>query len=193
MKIYDLNNKQQQLLDELYFLDGLEDAERIKEIESELSQISISAEETLKYLSTILLQIRNDEHIALDEAKRLQELFKLSLLRTNRYTSSKERITDVMVRICNDFNIKSWKTQYADFKKTLSPGAVVKLDNFDIDKIPENFVRIIPESKEVDGKEVLAFLRDSIKCDDGKLAETIKVAVSDILPGLALVRSESIK
>ena len=192
MKIYQLNNKQQELLDELYFLSGLDDAKRIEEIETELLKIQTSAEETLKYLSTILLQARYDERVAIDETNRLQDLVKLSQLRSKKYTNSKERLTGVMVRICNNFNIKSFQTQYTDFRKTITPGAVSILPGFDIDSIPENFVRVIPEKKELDSNEVLAVLRDKIKVN-GKLDEDVKVVVDDSLPGLALIRKESIK
>ena len=193
MRVYELNQKQHELIDELYFLDDVEDAARIQEIELELSKINASAESTLEYLSNILLQMRYQESVAIDEVKRLQELVKDADKRAKKRTANKERLTGVMVRICNDFNINAFSTQYADFKKSITPGAIITLPGFDIDKIPQHFVRVIPETKELNGNEVLALLRDTIKDAKGKLDPDAKTAVADQLPGLVLMRKESIK
>ncbi|MFA5127323.1 MAG: siphovirus Gp157 family protein [Patescibacteria group bacterium] len=192
-KIYELEKQQESILDMLYYLDEDVDAEEVALFLGELEKVKGKAIDTLKYLSSILLQNRYDLQYADDEVSRLDELKKTAQKRVKKYETVDSRLNQVMVRICNKFNVKSFNTDYHDFKKYVSPGAVVVTDSFDIDKIPGEFVTVMPESKKINTAKVAEFFIKQIKSDSGRLVDSITVVSDDALPGLSLVRKESIK
>ncbi len=192
-KIYELNEKQIEILGKLEWLDEAEDSKEIEKLTNELSKIQTSATHTLEFLADIMLQAQYDESVANDEVKRLALLAEIAKKRANKHYKASERLNSIMVRICNDFNIKTFKTGYHEFKKTITPGSIQLLPDFDIDKLPSEFVRVIPEEKRLDSASAIRVLRDKLKTESGKLCESIKVVDDEALPGVLLVRTESIK
>ena len=191
-KIYDLNQEQLDLLDALSWKDEEEDAEEIAEIERRLMQIRGSAENTLKFLSNIYLQLGYDLSVKKDEEKRLKALVAEAAKRAKMAARERDRVSSIMVRIMKEFNIDKFSTGYSDFKRTITPGAVVYKDNFDVRKLAGFYVRTIPEQQEPDGKEICAALRACIKDSKGHLDKTTTEVVCEELPGVVLVRKEGI-
>ena len=191
-KIYDLNQEQLDLLDALSWKDAEEDAEEIAEIEKRLMQIRGSAENTLKFLSNIYLQLGYDLSVKKDEETRLKALVAEAAKRAKMAARERDRVSSIMVRIMKEFNIDKFSTGYSDFKRTIAPGEVIYRPDFDVRKLSEFYVRTIPERQEPNGKEICAALRARIKDSKGRLDKTTTEVACEELPRVVLVRKEGI-
>ncbi len=189
-KIYELNQAQQELLDRLYWLNEAEeeDAGEIELIKKELLKIRGSAENTAEFLSGLLINFQYDASVHEDEQRRLLALAGKAQKRKQSAEKNAERIENMMLHVCKVFNIKKVSSKYGDFAPTITPGAIKYSEYFDVEKLPEKFTQIIPSRKEPFTKEIMALLRSEIA---DKKNQTI--VVSDILPGVSLIRKEGIK
>jgi hypothetical protein len=187
-RIWELNEKQQDLLDQLSWLD--EESEDYAELETKLMMIRGDAENTLKFLSTIFLQLDYDESEAVDEENRIKAVLDKAKKRTARISKEKARLESVMVRISKEFEIPQFKTGYGVFKRKITPGALVYDSSFDVENLADDFVRVIPEKREPDGKAILEVLRSAIKDEKGKLDPFVTYVAEEEFPGVALVRKE---
>ncbi len=189
-KIYELTEAQTELLSRLYWLNESdeEDAEEIASIKKELTKIRGSAENTLEFLSGLLLSFNYDASVHEDEKKRLLALSEKAKKRQISAEKNAERIEGIMCYMFRKFNIEKVSSRYGDFARTITPGAVKYGETFDVNRLPEKFVKIVPEHKEPNGKELMAALR--AKIEDKKLQT---IVVVDELQGVSLVRKEGIK
>jgi hypothetical protein len=195
-KIYELNQAQQELLDRLYWLndDDPADNEEIESIKKELSKVRDSAENTIQFLSGLLLSFNYDTSVHDDEVKRLLALADKAKKRKQKAEKNAERIENIMLYMFKKFDIGKVSTKHGDFAPTITPGAVVYADDFDIDYIPENFVTMVPSYKEPVTKEIMAFLRSKIYDPETKKLDTNTTTVYDHgIPGVSLVRKEGVK
>jgi hypothetical protein len=199
-RIYDLTQEQEKVLNDLYFLDSNdeEDQPEIERLNAELFTIRKSAEHTLEFLHPILLEIGGNISA---EKGIIDDIKKGVLLRAERRlkkeTNSFERLNAFMLQIINNFEIKSLKLRSGEtLYKNLTPGSLVFDENFNANSLPKGFTETIPAvpayEKPITAK-ITAALREAIKDNKDKLDQTTTVVELVEMPGVRLVRSESLK
>lgn len=195
-RIYELTEQQEELLNQLYWLDENEESDQIEidRIKKELTKIRGSAENTLEFLSGLLLNFNYDSSVHEDEQKRLVALADKAKKRKESSLKNAARIEGIMLYVSKKFDIPHIKTKYGDFSPSITPGAVIYSDGFDVEKLPAEFTKIIPEHKEPVAKEIMAYLRAKIfDVKLKKLNPNVTIVDDDSLPGVSLVRKEGIK
>jgi len=190
MRIFELNETQEELLNRLYWLndDETDDFEEIASIKKELTKVRESAENTVEFLSGLLLNFKYDTDVYEDEQRRLLGLAGKANKRKQKAEKNAERIEGIMLYMFKKFDLDKVSSKHGVFTPTITPGAVKYSDNFDVNKLPENFVELVPEYKIADTKEIMAFLRSEITNK-----KTQAIVTHQNLPGVTLVRKEGIK
>jgi hypothetical protein len=195
-KIYDLNAKQIELKNKLFYLDKSdeEDAELIEEINYELSHLKGSAENTLVFLYGILNESKAE---AAARSAVVDYIKKNDLLRAQRREkvaeSAVERLNATIIRIIETFDINDCNLpDGSTINKKLNPGKlIINEAALDLDVLPESLTRTIPEHLELadDAKaKIMATLRDQIKDAKGRMNQVDSFVTLDEFPGFALVR-----
>ena len=189
-RIFELNETQESLLNRLYWLndDETDDLEEIASIKKELTKVRDSAENTVEFLSGLLLNFQYDIDVYEDEQRRLLGLAGKANKRRQKAEKNAERIESIMLYMLKKFDLDKVSSKHGVFTPTITPGAVKYSDNFDVNNLPAKFVELVPEYKIASTKEIMAFLRANVT---DKKNQTI-VAVEE-LPGVTLVRKEGIK
>jgi hypothetical protein len=196
MKIFGLSQKQQELKDQLFFLDDndIEDEEDIAKLKKELMQIRGDATKTLIFLYRILQEAETEQaarHAIVDHIK------KGILARAQRRekTSDKavERLSKVILHTINNFGMHNIELPDGSIlNRKLNPGRLVFAENFDVTSLPADYVAEVPahlELKEGIGKEITALLRAQI-LEGKKLDQVTTLVQIDELPGVMLIRDE---
>jgi len=183
--IYELKKEHIEALSELEF------AEDDEEIHAALNRIQGDVSRKLEFLTTILA-----------ESMTKAELSKITLqLATERLGKNKkrdertvEKLREFILSICVDFDISKFKGEILSVSHNLTPGALIFSDKFDIDLLPDEFVTVIPEHKELDNKALLEKLRAGIyRPDLKKLDPNVTMVADNALPGIMLERKESLR
>lgn len=167
-KIYELTEQQNEILDQLFWLDDQdeEDAAKIELLKKELLKIRGSAESTLEFLSKILLESRAIL-AAREESKRCSER------RRKAAEKNVERLTNVCEHIMSKFDIKKISLEECDITLQMGPPGLEYAPNFDPSSLPTDCYKL--EYKPI-AKEIKA------RIDDGEQFE-----------GIMLVRRESLR
>jgi hypothetical protein len=134
--VYELKQQQQELLDELYWVEeGQEESAIIYE---KISKIDGDINRKLSYLSDVLA-----ESIALSQLA--TEARKISAERLERKEKqakrAEEKLREFILSVMKDFGIKSVKGDILNISR-YERDAVIQLQNFDIDKLPSNLVKV---------------------------------------------------
>jgi len=136
MKIYELKKQQQELLDELYWV---EEGSEKDILESRLQFIEGSVERKLSFLTSVLA-----ESIALSQLS--TEAKKIAAERLERKEAQAKRaelkLREFILSVMKDFDIKSVKGDILNISR-YERDAVIQMPDFDIDKLPSNLVKVI--------------------------------------------------
>jgi hypothetical protein len=149
MKIYELKQKQQELLDELYWV---EEGSEKDILESRLQWIEGTIERKLSFLSDVLA-----EAIAL--AKLATEAKRLAFDRLERKEAQAKRaelkLREFILSVMRDFDIKKVEGEILNISR-YERDAVVQMPDFDIDKLPLNLIKV---TKVIDKTEINNFIK----------------------------------
>lgn len=138
MNIYDLKLEQQKLLEEI---DGCDTPEELDEIAKLLEDVASTAKGKINFVSTLLLEAKAQADLA-KEAK------KIAVERLDRQLRRKERteqlLEDYIVNAMFAMDIKKIECDLCNITRSLTPGKVMLLPNFDSSKIPSDCIEIVP-------------------------------------------------
>ena len=187
-KLFEISKQQAELFNRAYFLDETNDDDRreLEAIDRSLILLSREADSAADWLGSMIHDAQFAKLQAIDLRKRAQHKEKVA---TNRL----KFIKGIALKFLLDMNIKESIGTHFKLIHSLTPGALILSSDFNINSIPDEFVTVIPEHKELNKKEVIEKLRAAIY-NRGlkKLDPDTSIAKDDSLPGLMLVRNESL-
>jgi len=182
---YDLKKENIEALSELEW------AEDDEEIHAVLQRIQGDVSRKLEFLTTILAEAITKSDISKEALRSATERLAKNKKRDER---SVEKLREFILSICVDFDIKKFRGSISSVSHGLTPGALIFSDRFDIDLLPDEFVTVIPEHKELNNKEIIAALRETIyNAKLKKLDPDIAYVSAPELPGVMLERHESLR
>jgi len=171
-KIYDLTVEQQDLIDQLFWLDS-EDEDDVTEIlrlERNLSKIRESAENTVEFLAGIYLELR-----AIADARK--EATRKAAKRQKTAENAEQRLKDKLLEIMQIFDIKKVSGDLCDVRTQYGPAALVVDDELDPRVLPLEFVDIIPQHYKMKNKEIKEFLKDGGELEGCHLVQKLGVRI----------------
>jgi hypothetical protein len=182
--IFDLKKEHDLAMSELEF------AEDDMEIFAILHRIEGDVNRKLKFLTTILAEAITKSDIS-------KEAYRSAVARLDKNKKRDERVVEKLrefiLSILVDFGIDKFKGPLLNVSHNLTPGSVVLSERFNIEKIPDEYVNIIPERKELNNKAITEALRLKIyNADLKKLDPDTPLVVDNSLPGVMLERKQSL-
>lgn len=137
MRINDLDAKQREVLDMLFWLDenSQEDAEEVERLNKELIKLRVSAVQTLEFLAKILLESK-----AILEGR--EEMKRRAERRRKTAESAVIRLTSIIERVMKRYEIKKIDLDECSLRFQTTPGALVYADGFDVTELPEDCYRV---------------------------------------------------
>ena len=153
--IYDLNEQQRELQDELFWIDPSDEnyEQQKQEIENKLNKIIGDAKFKLEYVAKIYL----DSKAVLEERIKAREL---AQKREKQARSATDRLHEFLLSTMINFNIKKIDAGVCDISRYLSSGSVKYTEDFSIDMLPDKYVKVIPETKSPITSEIAKALKD---------------------------------
>jgi len=142
--VYDLKQQQQELLDELYWV---EEGSEKDILESRLQFIEGSVERKLSFLTSVLAESIALSQLATERRKIAQERLERKEKQSKR---AEEKLREFILSVMRDFGIKSVKGDILNVSQ-YERDVVIQLQNFDIDKLPSNLVKV---TKVIDKKAI---------------------------------------
>jgi len=183
--IYGLKKEHLEALSELEF------AEDDEEINAALTRIQGDVIRKLDFLTTILAEAITNADISKEAYRSATERLGKNKKRDERTV---EKLRKFILLICVDFNIPKFKGEILSVSHNLTPGTLIFSDKFDIDLVPDEFVTVVPEHKEVDNKALVERLRAGIyRPELKKLDPDVAMVTDGYLPGIMLERKESLR
>jgi hypothetical protein len=186
-KIFELKIEQAQALEELEWLDDGD----YKHVQAILNRIKGDIKRKLDFWITPLKEAEGALEIAKMQKKIAIESHDKNIKRKeSRAAWIRQHVLGLMV----DFDIKQFDDGLFKVSHSLTPGALVFNENFDVTKLPEGFVTVIPEHKEPDKKLLTDALRLAIYDESlKKLAPDVAIVELSEFPGVLLERKESLR
>jgi hypothetical protein len=190
-KIIELNTKHAELITRAYFLDENDEEDKIEleQINRELANIANEAANVTDWLA----QQIHDAQWAEIQADALAKMF----ARKKKVASDR---LDFFKRLALDFmkthDIKQSRGELFGLSYSLTPGSINFNHDFDVDLLPDEFtvtVPAVPEHKEASKAALSECLRSCIKDEKGKLDQETKIVEIPQLPGVVLIRADSLK
>jgi hypothetical protein len=136
MKIYDLKQQQQELLDSLYWI--AEDNEEADVIKRHLLVIEGTIERKLSFLSDVLAESIALSQLATERRKIAAERLDRKEAQAKR---AEEKLREFILSVMHDFDIKKVEGDILNISR-YERDAVVQIQNFDIDNLPRFFVKV---------------------------------------------------
>ena len=163
-KIYELDQQQSEILDRLYWLDenSEEDAEQVERLKKDLLKIRDSAENTVAFLSNILLESR-----AILEAR--EEVKRRAERRRKTAERSVERLTTIIEHILRKFELKKVVCESCDISIQKNPPSLVYAKDFDPATLPPDTFQVIYKPL---NKEIKAYMENGATFDGITLQQT---------------------
>jgi hypothetical protein len=143
--IYDLKTEQTELLDEIYWIP--EDGEEADVIRRKLLLIEGSVERKLSFLTSVLAESIALSSIASERRKIADERLERKEKQAKR---AELKLREFILSVMYDFDIKKVEGEILNVSR-YERDAVIQLPNFDIDKLPNNLVKV---TKVVDKKAI---------------------------------------
>ena len=191
-KITELNTKHAELITRAYFLDENDEDDKLEleEINRELAHIADEAENVTDWLA----QQIQDAIWAEAQADALARMF----ARKKKVASDR---LDFFKRLALDFmkehDIKQSRGELFGLSYSLTPGSINFNYDFDVDLLPYEFtvnVPAVPAHKEANKSALSECLRSYIFDEEvGKLDQETKIVQIPELPGVVLIRSDSLR
>jgi len=190
-KIIELNKKHAELITRAYFLDENDEDDKLEleGINRELAGIANQAENVTDWLA----QQIHDAQWAEAQADTLARMF----ARKKKVASDR---LDFFKRLALDFmkehDITQSRGELFGLSRLLTPGSIDFNYDFDHNLLPNEFtvtIPAVPEHKEASKKALSDCLRGCIKDDNGKLDQETKIVQVPELPGVTLIRADSLR
>jgi len=191
-KIIELNAKHAELITRAYFLDENEEEDKLEleEINRELAHIAAEADNTTDWLA----QQIHDAQWAEMQADALSRVF------SRKKKVASDRL-DFFKRLALDFmkkhDIKQSRGELFGLYYSLTPGSIDFNHDFDPNLLPDEFtvnVPAVPAHKEANKSALSECLRSYIFDEEaGKLDQVTKIVQIPELPGVVLIRADSLK
>ena len=188
-KIIELNTKHAELINRAYFLDDEEDKLELEEINRELAHIAAEADNITDWLA----QQIHDAQWAESQADALAKMF------ARKKKTATDRL-DFFKRLALDFmkahDIKQSRGDLFGLSYSLTPGSINFNHDFDPNLLPDEFtvtIPAVPEHKEASKAALSECLRGCIKDAKGKLDQETKIVQIPELPGVVLIRADSLR
>jgi len=190
-KIIELNTKHAELINRAYFLDENDEDDKLEleEINRELAHIAAEAENVTDWLA----QQIQDAQWAESQADALAKMF------ARKKKTATDRL-DFFKRLALDFmkehDITQSRGELFGLSRSLTPGSIDFNYDFDPNLLPDEFtvtIPAVPEHKEASKKALSECLRGCIKDDKGKLDQVTKIVQIPELPGVVLIRADSLR
>ena len=190
-KIFELSAQVAELNNRAYFLDpdDTDDALELDEINKSLQVLAEQAENVADWLAKMIHEAAWTETQADNIAKHFAKKKKTA---TNRLEFFKQMALNFMVT----HGIKESRGELFSISRSLTPGALQFDATFDPDLLPDAFVTVVPavpEHKEAVKSVITASLRATIQTGTGKLDQVHYIATNPELPGVTLVRTDSLR
>ncbi|MFA5166767.1 MAG: siphovirus Gp157 family protein [Candidatus Paceibacterota bacterium] len=155
-KIFELKAQQQELLDQLFFLDDEEDASEIDYIKLNLDSIVGDVEHKLRYLSEIYIEADGQEKLSAYAFSIGVDRLTKDIRRKQRV---KERLKDFILETMKTFDIKKVKGDLCSLSRSESQGSVVIDETFKDFKLPDDCIEKIPASFKILKTEIAKHLK----------------------------------
>jgi len=190
-KIIELNKKHAELITRAYFLDAEDENDNLEleGINRELARIANQAENVTDWLA----QQIHDAQWAETQADTLARMF----ARKKKVASDR---LDFFKRLALDFmkehDIIQSRGELFGLSRSLTPGSIDFNYDFDPNLLPDEFtvtIPAVPEHKEASKKALSDCLRGCIKDDTGKLDKKTRMVAIPELPGVVLIRADSLR
>ena len=190
-KIIELNKKHAELITRAYFLDAEDENDNLEleGINRELARIANQAENVTDWLA----QQIHDAQWAETQADTLARMF----ARKKKVASDR---LDFFKRLALDFmkehDIIQSRGELFGLSRSLTPGSIDFNYDFDPNLLPDEFtvtIPAVPEHKEASKKALSECLRGCIKDANGKLDQKTKIVEIPELPGVVLIRADSLR
>ncbi len=136
MKIFELKEAQQHLLDELFWCEP--DADQAYIIRNELDKIDGAIGRKLSFLTSVLAESIALSRLATEARKIAAERLERKEKQAKR---AEEKLRQFILSVMHDFGIKSVKGDILNVSR-YERDTVIQLQNFDIDKLPSSLVKM---------------------------------------------------
>lgn len=167
-EIYDLSIKQLEILDMLFWED---DEQEIERLNKKLHEIQGSAENTVRFLSEILLETRAVKE-ARKEAKQKAEK------RLKTAENAEQRLRDRILQIMQTFDIKKVYGDLCDIRQQANPVSVQYAVDFDPKSLPAQCINIVPAQYKPIASEVKKLIESGEYVPGVELIQTVGIRVS---------------
>jgi hypothetical protein len=169
MKIYELKQQQQEILDELYWCE--EDSERAEIIQDQLNKIEGSIDRKLSFLTSVLA-----ESIALSKLATERKIIAAERLerKEKQAKRAEEKLREFILSVMRDFDIKKVEGEILNVSR-YERDTVIQLPDFDIDKLPINLIKV---TKVVDKTAVNNELKEGWNVDGFELVKKTCLRIS---------------
>jgi hypothetical protein len=134
MKIYELKQQQQELLDELYWVE--EDQEEATIIYEKISKIDGDINRKLSYLSDVLAESIALAQLSTERRKIAQERLERKEKQAKR---AEEKLREFILSVMVDFGIKSVKGDILNISR-YERDTVIQTQDFNINGLPDCFI-----------------------------------------------------
>jgi hypothetical protein len=145
MKIFELRQEQQILLDRLFWCEPEDNEADI--IRSELNKIDGAIDRKLSFLTSVLAESIALSKLSTEAKKIAQERLERKEKKAKR---AEEKLREFILSVMKDFDIKKVEGDILNVSR-YERDVVIQLQNFDIDKLPSNLVKV---TKVIDKKAI---------------------------------------
>ena len=145
MKIYELKQQQQELLDSLYWIP--EDGEEADVIKRHLLVIEGTVDRKLSFLSDVLAESIALSQLATERRKIAAERLER---KEKQAIKAEEKLREFIFQTMREFDLKKVDGDIMNVSR-YERDVVIQLQNFDIDKLPLNLIKV---TKVIDKKAI---------------------------------------
>lgn len=172
-RINDLTTKQTELLDQIYFLDpdDEEDAKELEQLYKSLERTRGDIAGMLEWLAKIKVEMK-----AVTEGR--AEVARKATKRLRSAENAEKRMGEFILNIMINNDIKKVNGDTLDIRTQLSPGKLVYSGWFDVDSLPDECIKIIPEQHVPVAAEIARRLKEGFELDGVELVKELGLRIS---------------
>jgi hypothetical protein len=172
-RINDLTQQQTELLDQIYFLDqdDEQDAEELDRLYKSLEKTRGDISNMLEWLAKIKVEMK-----AITEGR--GEVARKATKRLRSAENTEKRMGDFILSIMINNDINKVNGEMLDIRTQLSPGRLVYVNGFDVDSLPYECIKIIPEQHVPVAAEIARRIKEGWKFDGVELVKEFGLRIS---------------
>jgi hypothetical protein len=161
------------LLDQIYFFDpeDEQDAEELERLYKSLERTRGDIANMLEWLAKIKVEMK-----AITEGR--AEVARKATKRLRSAENAEKRMGDFILGIMINNDIKKVSGDILDIRTQLSPGKLVYANGFDVDSLPDECIKIIPEQHVPVAAEIARRLKDGAEFDGVTLIKELGLRIS---------------